>query len=283
VNGNEFHIKQYANRKEVDLFDGSLFLYIDNEVFAYSIFPKNSREPHKLYQASINKEVNNYRPLEERIRFLLANNPELSSFKGKTHVTVLNDRFTLFPNAFNNSDHARSMLSFTSGVPVLSLKRDNVNDICFAYTIEKETLQLIESSFKNAMIRHSSSVTTELFSSMRSLKKCEVFLNFSENKFEIVARKNEQLVYYNVFDFENKDDVLYYVLFMMEQYGFDPEISRVGIAGNVEAAGELMLALKKYIRFITFAVNDIQVPQSVEWNFPNHFYFSVLNRRLCAS
>jgi hypothetical protein len=66
---------------------------------------------------------------------------------------------------------------------------------------------------------------------------------------------------------------------MMEQFGLDPEIARVSMAGQIEAGSELHRAITKYIRFTNFAVNDLAV--SAELGFPDHYYFTLLNQHLC--
>jgi hypothetical protein len=231
-----------------------------------------------VYHIGFNQEMQ-HRPFPENLRWLIQNFGLGSNKYQHVNIALLNNSFSILPEAFAGKEGSKSMLEFSSGQSVRHNYSNSFNNLSFNYELEQETLSVLEKSFRNANIRHGGAVTVNLLFNNRSLKKSQVLLNFNDGLFELAARNDNNLLYYNVFGYETKDDVLYYLLFMMEQFNLDPGIARVAMAGQIEAGSELHRAITKYIRFTNFAVNDL--PVSADPGFPDHYYFTLLNQHLC--
>jgi hypothetical protein len=70
--------------------------------------------------------------------------------------------------------------------------------------------------------------------------------------FDLVIFDGRQLTYFNSFSFQNPDDVVYYLIFVLEQLKFNPESMPLVLLGNVEKGGALFELLYRYIRHIEF-------------------------------
>jgi hypothetical protein len=77
-----------------------------------------------------------------------------------------------------------------------------------------------------------------------------LFLIINDGLIEIAAKSNNNLLFYNVFSFENNEDVLYYLLFMMEQFSLNPLSTRLLIGGQVQTNDSLIISIKKYIKHV---------------------------------
>jgi len=258
----------------------NLSLYIDNEVFMYAIFTKNFKEIVELCNVRSNETLQQGSHAD-RVKFLL-NNYRLTDKKfGSVNISILNNNFTILPEAFAIKESSKDILEFSSGHLPKNTFTHSFNNLNFNYFIESEIASLLERSFKNASFRHAGAVAVNLLFNNRSLKKCDLLLNFNESVFELLAKNDAGLLYYNIFNFDNKEDVLYYLLFMMEQFELAPDKAKLVIAGQLEAESELCKEIKKYVKNISFAVNDLQLNKAEDLKIPNHFYFTLLNQHLC--
>lgn len=85
-----------------------------------------------------------------------------------------------------------------------------------------------------------------------SSKEKQVFLHFtSEQAFQIIVTENKKLLLYNHFDFQTKEDFIYYLLFVYEQLVLDPEIVPLTFVSNLSKKDPLFEIAYTYIRNVT--------------------------------
>lgn len=258
-----------------------LSLYIDNESFSYSFLKKDQKEICRIIHIPFGPLVQT-KSIVEIVKQLLQEHKLATYSFNRIFICLGTSNFTIVPAAFSDRQSETNLLEFSNGNKVEDARTDKFRDIHFIYSPEKELLSLLEREFKNAVIKFSGSTLVELLFSNNSLKNADVLINIGEGSFELAAKRDKQLLFYNVFEFENDQDVLYYLLFMMEQYGLDSEKAKVFLAGDVKAESTLNLLLKKYIRKVSFALNAVRFAET-NWKLPEHAYFTLLNQHLCGS
>jgi hypothetical protein len=213
------------------------------------------------------------------------NNYQLTQKKfDKVNIALLNHDFTLVPEAYGDAVSLKSIMQFSAGGgPVKTVLRHHVKDIQFCYALQPEIGPFLERAFPNASIRHGGAVTISLLFGHRSLELQDLFLNVGDGFIEIASRNGKELLFYNLFSCESDEDILYYLLFMMEQFNLEPLQVRMGLACQRPVNDELILNLRKYIRHVEFCVTDPSVRVKGELlSLPQHYYFTLLNQHLCA-
>ena len=78
----------------------------------------------------------------------------------------------------------------------------------------------------------------------------KVYVNISKNHFEIIVVNAAKLQLYNSFEYNTKEDFIYYVLFTAEQLKLNPEKLNLIFIGDVDTKNELYTIAYKYIRFV---------------------------------
>jgi hypothetical protein len=221
--------------------------------------------------------------MHDTIVFLI-NNYQLTQKKfEKVNIVILNHHFTLVPDAYADVESLKPLMQFTGGGPVKTVLRHHVKDLQFCYALQPDTGPFLERTFPNASIRHGGAVTISLLFSHHSLELHDLFLNLGDGFIEIASRRGGELLFYNLFFCESDEDILYYLLFMMEQFNLDPSLVRLGIACQRPVNDGLILNLQKYIRHVQFCVTDPSVRVKGELlSLPQHYYFTLLNQHLCA-
>jgi Protein of unknown function (DUF3822) len=83
-------------------------------------------------------------------------------------------------------------------------------------------------------------------------KTAKLYVNVSKNHFEIVVIDKGQLVFYNTFEYQTKEDFIYFILFTVEQLKLNPETILANVMGSITKDDEFHGIVYKYIRFVEF-------------------------------
>ncbi len=263
----------------------SLSLFICQNSFMFAVSSNNFKNFIQVGHVTINNTPGSSQGFGEKIIFLL-NNYQLAQKKfEKVIVSILNKDFTIVPEAYSNSNDLKEFLSFSSGITdVKNPVTHSIKNVKFCYAFEQELTQVLEKIFSHAIIKHAGAINNELFFSNHSLVNANLFLTVNDGLIEIAAKEKNDLLFYNVFNYENNEDILYYLLFMMEQFNLNPLQIKVLISGQLATDDSLILSIKKYIKQVNFVVHnpDIKLEDELQ-TLPKHYYFTLLNQHLCVS
>ncbi len=198
-------------------------------------------------------------------------------------VNFFTELFTLCPVTFYDPENSRSLLEFNAGKTddTIILTDDVTLDIKLIYAIDEQLKSTLDVIFPHHHIKHSLSVLSQLLLHTEDLAKEDVVLHINEEYIQLAVKQDSKLVLANQFTVKTHEDVLYYVLFALEQYQLNPATVFLGITGNIDSNSELILTLKKYIKNIRLGIGH----KSLNWKgvegMPQHFDYSLLNRAFC--
>ncbi len=259
----------------------SLSLYLTPHTFMYSVSLSGFNEVFELGHMDFNPASG--LTAEEKLDFFIRNFLLHKRSFEKAAVSVLNKDLTLLPLSFGNENDVKDYLTFSNGeISGKHVFSHLIGDFRFCYALDAELRQLLERTFNAVFIRHAGAVNLSLFFNHRSFASASAALFVGEKIMEIALKRNEKLVYYNVLNWSGVEDVLYYLLFAFEQYGFDPLTSPLVFAGEFPMDGELVKTLKKYIKHFHPVVTGQPVKLHKELaQLPGHNYFTLLNQHTC--
>lgn len=83
-------------------------------------------------------------------------------------------------------------------------------------------------------------------------KKPAVYAHFEKGCFHLVIFKEGKVAFFNYFTFEEPIDMLYYLLFSLEQVSMDTEVTPIYLLGDIIRNSEEYYLIYKYVRFIYF-------------------------------
>lgn len=113
------------------------------------------------------------------------------------------------------------------------------------------------------------------------LVKEQIILSIRSNYIEIVVKHEHKLLLTNQYSVKTQEDVLYYILFILEQYQLNPLFVRLTVTGNIEANSSLINSLKKYIKNVQLALGNKHLNWSSISGAPQHYNYTLLNRLFC--
>lgn len=110
----------------------------------------------------------------------------------------------------------------------------------------------------------------------------QVFINIHRGYFEISVIQGSRLLYLNAFRYSAPADVLYYLIFLLEQLGFIPSEENITLMGDIMEGSEITEQLKIYCASIAFAERPESIQQGIAFaGVAMHTYFTLLNLSLC--
>ena len=199
------------------------------------------------------------------------------------YVNYFNQQFTLCPTAFYNSENNRSLLEFNAGSILNKLIiTDDINtDIKLIYPIDESLKSTLDLIFPHHQLKHTITVLSRLMMLSEELMRENIILSVHTNYIEVIVKQDQKLLLANQFSIKTQEDVLYYVLFILEQYLLNPLTVNITLVGNLDSTSELIKSLKKYIKNIRLGSGH----KTLYWNsiagMPQHFNYTLLNRLFC--
>ena len=108
-----------------------------------------------------------------------------------------------------------------------------------------------------------------------------MFLFLKDSYINIVVTKGDSLIFQNKFEYQTKEDLLFYVLFSIQQLNFSNEEINTVIYGNISK--EEYNILYQYIRNIKFGNKLKDISCSNEFNnIKDHCYNILYRQFLCV-
>lgn len=278
-----YHTRHYSTEKTDDKEPLYLSLLISAGTFMYAISTGAYKTIVELCHLELNNPVTSDGDLSEQLSALVQNYGLNRRKFEKTLIAVLNTEFSLVPQAYVTPGNSKVWVQFASGsAPDKKTLTHQLKDIAFCYTAGNDLQNYLEKTFVNASLRHSGAVSLALLFSQHSLADSDFFLNVHDGMIEVAARKNDRILYYNVFHCSTNEDILYYLLFSMEQLEIKPEEIKLSVASVRPVTDELMKNIKHYVRHVSLCVSEPGlILKGDASSLPQHYYFTLLNQHLC--
>lgn len=265
--------------------DSPLYLsvFISERAFMYATTDSSNKELKSLVHVEFDGLA--HPDPVARIAALINDQGLSRSRFGKTLITVLNTDFSLIPRAYAETGSPANWLEFATGMG--HDKKTNahrVGDMTFLSGTDAALVNYLEKTFNNSSIRPAGWVTLNLLFTQHSLAGTGLFLNLHDDLMELCAVKEGAVLFYNVFRYVTNEDILYYLLFTIEQSGLSPKDLRLAIACQRPVTDPLIESIKRYIPHLRFCVGqpDLEMKGAAA-TLPQHYYFTLLNQHLCGS
>lgn len=121
--------------------------------------------------------------------------------------------------------------------------------------------------------RHYKTVLIEKLLSINDDKK-NMFVNVDAAFLDIIVIDGKKLILNNTFEYETKEDFLYYILFVAEQLELETDEFPLYFTGNITPTSNLYQITSEYIKNIDFLKSQNSIYN--ELNIENHTHFILL-------
>ena len=207
-------------------------------------------------------------------------------------VTVNSPAFTLIPTPLFRKEYATSYMTLMRGsalppheyahffeqpndnfVSVFNVEHRLANYLAGVYPLQNTTFVHQTS----AIIRASAAVEQRLVSTQNLL------LYFEDEFVTIILRSNHALRYCNRFGFKNPQDLMYYILYVLEELRLEPYSVNILLYGEITPFSDSYTSLSEFLPHMMFG----QTPAGMRFNgdfddLPEHRYLSLYGLSLLS-
>ena len=212
---------------------------------------------------------------------IFSNDDYLSqNFKSKS-ISFVNFANTLVPFELYEKEDKENLFALNHELNDEVLLEDNLREeIINLHAVPKLFFQTIKNILPGATLRSQSSILINNFTNL-NLKVETMFLYLKDSFVNIVVTKGKNLLFQNKFNYVTKEDLLFYVLFSIQELNFSNEDINTIVYGNV-TENEFNI-LYDYIRNIKYGNKLKDISCSNEFNsIENHCYSILYRQFLCV-
>jgi len=204
----------------------------------------------------------------------------------RVDIAVASYKITVAPHKFLEQDNVLNIISaaypVSSGEEILT---EPVFDPgpATAILIPKYIPEFCATMFPGSLLRSAAAVFVKgILRKHSRLIARQVFINIHPGFFEISVIQGLRLLYLNAFKYSAPSDVLYYVIFVLEQLGFVPSEEKVTLMGDITESSVIYSQLKMYCGSLQFSEKPDELKYGEAFTgIAMHNHFILLNIPIC--
>jgi hypothetical protein len=233
------------------------------------------------------ESIDNFVQLEEKFTQLYRSSSLLQGSYKASSVSIINPKFTLIPSDYFNRDEAEALLSFNHKLADEQAIYDFVNagGMYNVFGISTPLKDSLRTLMPSARILHHTTVLLESLlvqNPVEEAKKKQVFISVRKAHFEIMVTDGKNLLFLNSFASQSSEDILYFVLAVIEQLQLPVKTTPVTLIGEVENRSALHEILQKYIPGLSMGIGNYDFTHNFGSELPESFYYGLLNQYKCV-
>ena len=177
--------------------------------------------------------------------------------------------YSFVPKELFNGENASDYLKFNTKILQTDfIANEEIGDsgIINIYIPYTNILNFFFEKFGEFEYKHLTSILTEELLLESPGQKPQVFAHVKEKEFDVVVLENRKVLLCNSFSFTEKEDFLYYLLFISEQLNLDPQNFQLTLLGAVNKESPLYKIAYEYIRNIDFINPDFSFKKTGKSN-----------------
>lgn len=216
----------------------------------------------------------------DKLQILFKEQEQFNQKFDNVTIVYVNEISTVVPNALFKEEFLADYLKFNSKI----LKTDFISydeikaiNAVNVYVPYVNINNYIYDRFGSFTYKHFSTVLIENLQKIETSKTDQkIYINVNSSHFEIISFRNNDLIFYNTFEYSTKEDFIYYLLFTIEQLNLNPEILELIFLGEINKTDDLYKIAYKYIRNVSFG-KHLKDYNYKDTSVPIHYNFTLLN------
>ena len=192
----------------------------------------------------------------DHLKKSLSANQELSQTFNSVLLIFQNELSNLVPKELFDENQLADYLKFNSKIlksDFISTDEITINDSMNVYVPYMNINNFVFDTFGVFEYKHASTILIDtLLQERKTSDDALAYLNINHQNFELIVIKDEKLLLYNSFEFSTKEDVIYYLLFTIEQLHLSPETIKLILMGAIEKDDSIFNIIYTYVRYIEF-------------------------------
>jgi len=220
----------------------------------------------------------NYHEILEKIIVIFNNETLLQNNFKTVQVIHSNNLATFVPTAIFDKEKTSDYLQYT----IKTLDNDFITfdtmdtaNITNVYIPFVNVNNFFFEKFGTFKYKHIATVLAEnLLLISKNSNTIQFYVHFQEHDFQIIVISENNLQFYNTFSYATNQDVIYYILFTLEQLKLNPETINLTLVGAILEDSENYKIIFKYIRNVVFLDTKYLMDTAIK-TIPSHTLFTL--------
>ena len=259
------------------IIENKLSIQFNLDGFSFSIYNIISKK--EVYFREYEFENSQVTPenLLLKIKEIFKTDTQLQNDFSSVLVIHQNNLSVVVPNRYFNEKELASYLNF-------NVKKLTIDYVAFDHlkVLESKNIYIPYININNYLFQnfgefeykhHSTVLIEKLLNSTNNIEKT-MFVNVSKNSLDIVVLENNQLILFNTFSYNTKEDFIYYILFVAEQLNLNVNEFSLHFTGKVNLEDAIYKITYKYIKNVYFLESNNTLFS--ELNIASHSNFILL-------
>lgn len=262
----------------------TLLFQLEEQQYSYAVYDKRKGTLQVLKTVGFNTA--NHADGISRLKVSLTSDDILQAPFGEIKLALTDVAFTLVPRVLFEEAHAAAYLSMHAPLaPEDQVMVNQVRGVFIrnVFSVPGWAHNYFQDLFHAPKFFHVGTALLETATRNRDqFADQHLILDIKPGMLYILYYEKKEFMYMNSFRFVNKDDFLYYVLLIAEEYALDRESCQLALSGEIIPDAQLYDELWKFFRNIQFvtAHEHIRLPEELQEK-PMHMFNSLLSLDLC--
>jgi len=209
-------------------------------------------------------------------------NSALTEDVAKVSLTYATDMYTVVPAVLYQEEKASEYLKFNSKILATDfIASDSVENygLMVVFVPFMNINNYLFETFGSFEYYHNTSLLLKLILDIEKFSKNpKVYLHVQQEHIDCIALNDGTLQLCNTFPYKTEEDLIYYVLFCLEQLKLNPDSIEVVCLGSIKKEDSIYSLLFKYIRNLSLFKPDERAIYPVEGELPhNHIALKLIS------
>jgi hypothetical protein len=272
------------NRQETK--DYSLSIQVSLDGFSFCILD-TIRNKYAAIEKYDFQDLQSMRVLADVVKDIISKSDWLHNKFSKVKIIYEGQQMSLIPIPLFDKEFAGDYLRFNhlpdANDKVYHDQLPNL-DAVSVFALPGDLLSVLKKHFRGVTVNHFSSALIEnlLIRNKNADEGYVIFANVRKQWLDIIVLDGRKLLFFNSFHYRSKEDFAYYLIYVMEQLGLNPEKAPLVLMGEILKSSDIYNITFKYVRNVAFIQRGSDYAYSYVFDdIPEHFYYNLLNLQRC--
>lgn len=204
---------------------------------------------------TFDQEITSPESLLDQIEQIFKSDQDLQDDFESVLVIHENHLNSFVPNEYFKEDDLKGYLNYsikTIATDYVTYDGFDTFDFKNVYIPYVNINNFLFQNFGEFEFKHHTSVLVEKLMNRSQGEWTSFYVNIRHNAFDILVIDGQKLLFFNSFEYQTKEDFIYYILFTFEQLKLNPENQPVDFTGEIDTESEIYQIAYKYIRHLNF-------------------------------
>ncbi|MCD4794483.1 MAG: DUF3822 family protein [Bacteroidales bacterium] len=258
-----------------------LSLQLDEKGYSYTIIDTVGKIYAAVNHHNFDKKLAD-KSISEKAESMIKEDLFLSKNYKAVYFSLITHKSTLVPNELFNRNNIKQYFTFNHYLDEYEELHFNFIEQINAYNIfavPSDLTTLLVNKFPEIIFVHQNNTIISDIVERAKKKKYKmplISINVNQNLFDIAIYKDDKFVLLNSYLFNDENDLVYYVMNTLTQFGIKPAKSYINLSGFVEKNTKFY----KLIREFFPNINLLKLESEISYNFidvDEHLVYILLN------